>query len=386
MSKSPSLRRIQADIRELALDPSEQYFAAPLENDMFEWHFTIRGAVGTDFEGGIYHGRILLPAEYPYKPPHIVFLTPSGRFETNTKVCLSFSAYHPELWQPAWGIRLILEALISFLPTPGDGAIGALDYKPEERKRLAKLSQTWCCPTCGPIAKLLPKFDPEKKKCSTAGTGSSFAKQIAELQRLQQQAEGGKRTKNAAKEKSDDDETTTTTETLAAVGVPSPEGRTEEHKASVIDGDASTSHDKKSNRIAPSEKSDNATENSITNGISDKAMDAEAKQQTQAQQEPESDSEVETHESPTIQNDATETNNTEVLTDAATDNFTKLYDPLMNVSILLMICICILLWKKGVDLYQELQQLKAMPLVEKGLAASKAAATSSVAAATSDEL
>jgi ubiquitin-conjugating enzyme E2 J1 len=38
MSKSPSLRRIQADIRELALDPSDRYHAAPLENDMFEWY------------------------------------------------------------------------------------------------------------------------------------------------------------------------------------------------------------------------------------------------------------------------------------------------------------------------------------------------------------
>ena len=37
MSKSPSLRRIQADVRELALDPSDRYHAAPLENDMFEW-------------------------------------------------------------------------------------------------------------------------------------------------------------------------------------------------------------------------------------------------------------------------------------------------------------------------------------------------------------
>ena len=98
-------------------------------------HFTIRGAEGTDFAGGVYHGRILLPPEYPFKPPHIMFLTPSGRFETGTKVCLSFSAYHPELWQPAWGIRLILEALISFLPTPADGAIGALDWTSEERKR-----------------------------------------------------------------------------------------------------------------------------------------------------------------------------------------------------------------------------------------------------------
>ena len=60
MSKSPSLRRIQADIRELALDPSDRYYASPLEHDMFEWHFTIRGAEDTDFDGGIYHGRILV--------------------------------------------------------------------------------------------------------------------------------------------------------------------------------------------------------------------------------------------------------------------------------------------------------------------------------------
>ena len=72
---------------------------------------------------------------WQFKPPHIVFLTPSGRFETNTKICLSFSAFHPELWQPAWGIRLILEALIAFLPTPADGAIGSLNWTSEERKR-----------------------------------------------------------------------------------------------------------------------------------------------------------------------------------------------------------------------------------------------------------
>ena len=148
MSKSPSLRRIKADIRELSIDPSDQYHAAPLEHDMFEWHFTIRGAEGTDFAGGVYHGRILLPPEYPFKPPNIVFLTPSGRFETGVKVCLSFSAHHPELWQPAWGVRLILEALISFLPTPADGAIGALDWTPAERRKLAGESSKFRCPVC----------------------------------------------------------------------------------------------------------------------------------------------------------------------------------------------------------------------------------------------
>jgi ubiquitin-conjugating enzyme E2 J1 len=136
-----------------------------------------------------------LPPEYPFKPPHIVFLTLSGRFETNTKVCLSFSAFHPELWQPAWGIRLILEALISFLPTPADGAIGALDWTAAERKQLARKSVDFQCAKCGPVIHLLPKLEAPKegddllspKKPSTT---PRFAKEIQELQRLQMEREG----------------------------------------------------------------------------------------------------------------------------------------------------------------------------------------------------
>lgn len=193
MSKSPCLRRIQADIRELALDPSDMYHAAPLEGNMLEWHFTIRGADHTDFAGGIYHGRILLPPDYPFKPPHILFLTPSGRFETHTKICLSFSAFHPELWQPAWGVRLILEALISFLPTPADGALGALDWSSAERKRLAERSVTFVCPTCQCCVKdLLPKLQQAETLTAAAATTANkskqrFQKEIAELQRWQVQ-------------------------------------------------------------------------------------------------------------------------------------------------------------------------------------------------------
>jgi len=190
MSKSSSLRRIQADIRELAQGPSDRYHAAPLENDMFEWHFTIRGADQTEFEGGVYHGRILLPPEYPFKPPHIMFLTPSGRFEVNKKVCLSFSAYHPELWQPAWGIRLILEALISFLPAPAGGSVGALNWSSEERRRLAKQSMTYCCSICGSAASLLPKIKKNASNFDGVASSSSkssdkFATEIQKLHQLQ---------------------------------------------------------------------------------------------------------------------------------------------------------------------------------------------------------
>jgi hypothetical protein len=41
---------------------------------------------GFAVQGGIYHGRILLPSEYPFKPPSFLMLTPNGRFETGVKV------------------------------------------------------------------------------------------------------------------------------------------------------------------------------------------------------------------------------------------------------------------------------------------------------------
>jgi hypothetical protein len=77
-----------------------------------------------------------------------MLLNPNGRFEVSKKICLSMSNYHPELWQPAWGIRTIMEALRSFFPTPGEGAIGALDWPVDVRKRLAIESQEWTCEVC----------------------------------------------------------------------------------------------------------------------------------------------------------------------------------------------------------------------------------------------
>lgn len=85
--------------------------------------------------------------------------------------------------QPAWGIRLILEALISFLPTPADGAIGALDWTKEERKRLAKESVKFCCAKCGPCLALLPKL--KEGSAGTAKKPSRFQKEIEQLHALQ---------------------------------------------------------------------------------------------------------------------------------------------------------------------------------------------------------
>lgn len=169
--KSPAVKRLMKEAAELK-DPTDHYHAQPLEDNLFEWHFTVRGPPDSDFDGGVYHGRIVLPPEYPMKPPSIILLTANGRFEVGKKICLSISGHHPETWQPSWSIRTALLAIIGFMPTKGEGAIGSLDYTPEERRALAKKSQDFCCEACGYTMKdvLLPL---------KSGSDSSMADQEA---------------------------------------------------------------------------------------------------------------------------------------------------------------------------------------------------------------
>jgi len=75
-TRSPAVKRLMREAAEMST-PTSDYFAAPLEDNLFEWHFTVRGPEDTEFQGGIYHGRIIVPAEYPMKPPDIIVLTVS---------------------------------------------------------------------------------------------------------------------------------------------------------------------------------------------------------------------------------------------------------------------------------------------------------------------
>lgn len=175
-SRSPAVKRLMREAAELH-QPTYNYFAQPVEDNLFEWHFTIRGPADTPFAKGIYHGRISLPADYPMKPPNIFFMTPNGRFETNTKICLSISGFHPESWRPSWSIRTALLAMIGFMPTHGNGAIGSLDYTDKEREILAERSLNFVCDQCGRTADLL--LPEEESESEVKSEIDKYAKEVA---------------------------------------------------------------------------------------------------------------------------------------------------------------------------------------------------------------
>lgn len=148
-TKSPTIKRILKEAAELSKNADPTLHAAPLETDLFEWHFTIRGPPSTPYADGAYHGRIILPQQYPLRPPSFRFLTPSGRFESNREICLSISGHHEETWQPAWGIRTALWALRAFMEGGAKGQVGGMEMGEAERRRLAEESKAWKCAGCG---------------------------------------------------------------------------------------------------------------------------------------------------------------------------------------------------------------------------------------------
>jgi len=116
----------------------------PIATNLRQWHFSFRGAGEGLYSGGIYHGQIVLPRDYPMSPPGVQIWTPSGRFVPHKDICLSASNYHPESWTPRWSIQGIVNALrLHMLTSPNE--IGGMSSTRDETLEYARHSVSWKC-------------------------------------------------------------------------------------------------------------------------------------------------------------------------------------------------------------------------------------------------
>ena len=134
-----ALSRLKQDYLRLKKDPVPFISAEPLPSHMLEWHFVVEGPHDSPYRGGFYHGKLLFPKEYPFKPPAIYMHTPNGRFHTNQRLCLSISDFHPELWNPSWCVSTILTGLLSFM-LENARTVGSIESTPNEKRRFARAS------------------------------------------------------------------------------------------------------------------------------------------------------------------------------------------------------------------------------------------------------
>lgn len=67
--------------------------------------------------------KVVFSPHYPYKPPSILMLTPSGRFAIQQKLCLSISDFHPESWYALTSVRPYLSSIYTFCPQARKGLV-----------------------------------------------------------------------------------------------------------------------------------------------------------------------------------------------------------------------------------------------------------------------
>ncbi|EWM21161.1 ubiquitin-conjugating enzyme e2 j2 isoform 2 [Nannochloropsis gaditana] len=142
MATTLSAKRLRKELIALQRDPVENITARPLESNILVWHYVLKGAKGSPYEGGYYHGKLKFPPEYPLKPPSIMMLTPSGRFKPNTRLCLSMSDFHPETWNPMWSVSTILMGLQAFMLDSAP-TLGSIETSLGQKKKLAASSMAF---------------------------------------------------------------------------------------------------------------------------------------------------------------------------------------------------------------------------------------------------
>ena len=99
MATDICIRRLTKELKSLMKDPikNPKVTVATDESNILEVHYVIEGSEKTPYAGGIYHGKLIFPKDYPLKPPSVIMITKNGRFHPNRRLCLSMSDFHPEV-------------------------------------------------------------------------------------------------------------------------------------------------------------------------------------------------------------------------------------------------------------------------------------------------
>ena len=112
--------RILREIEEIYMDPPDNVSAGPInDNDIYHWEAVITGPDDTDYKDGVFLLDIIIPKEYPYKPPTCKFKTKIWHPNIdpdNGYICIT--TLRQENWNPAMSISDILNTIMLLFYEP----------------------------------------------------------------------------------------------------------------------------------------------------------------------------------------------------------------------------------------------------------------------------
>lgn len=130
--------RIQKEYEGLIKNPIENVIFEMSDSNINEWSFVIFGPNNSVYKDGVYNGKLIIPKEYPHRPPEVRFT--SKLFHPNVydngKLCMSIlhegidpTGYEKEeeRWRPLNNIRTIFISIVSLLYDPNPDSPANID-------------------------------------------------------------------------------------------------------------------------------------------------------------------------------------------------------------------------------------------------------------------
>lgn len=109
--------RLRSELRSMRSDSPDGIQAIPLDQYFCHWQATIRGPVGSPYEGGIFFLYLQIPYAYPMSPPIVRFLTKIFHPNISRHGDIGIDSIHNN-WSLALTISKVLISIQSLLTDP----------------------------------------------------------------------------------------------------------------------------------------------------------------------------------------------------------------------------------------------------------------------------
>ncbi|KAF7304656.1 Ubiquitin-conjugating enzyme [Mycena kentingensis (nom. inval.)] len=114
-------RRILKELRDIDKDPIEGLSVKAKDEDLFTWNCTIAAASDSPYKSGKFHFTLVLPQDFPFKPPTVTFTTKIYHPGINEEGSICVPALRED-WRPSMSLASILSIIQEKVnnPSPDD--------------------------------------------------------------------------------------------------------------------------------------------------------------------------------------------------------------------------------------------------------------------------
>jgi len=143
MERSPAAIS-KAQFTKAIKTPNSYVKVAVDEQNTSKWYALLVGIWGSEgeYQNGEYLVEVILPDDFPFKPPEFYFKTPNGVYGVDKKVCISIGTYHADNYRATLGVMGFVNNLVSGLigwQTLGSG-IELVQTTAAQKKKMANES------------------------------------------------------------------------------------------------------------------------------------------------------------------------------------------------------------------------------------------------------